>query len=363
MHSADYGGGPMERRPQTQGDPRNWICHMCNTENFSTRTHCGRKDCGCPRPIDDMGMRHMQQPMMHPMMSMHPHMQQMPQMQPMSQMPQMPPPVVQDGNWLCSLCNTPNYPQNMLCSNKNCSVPRPGFQMPQMRPPPMQQHVPVGYASPYGYGAPPNGPTSQQTMPPPGMQQMPMMQPSFMPYMTNPMKPPGPGMMSPYMQPQMPMMMPGMPYMSPYGGRPSDSRPTRAGDWTCPACNNHNFYFRDVCNTEGCDTRRVDCLRWICADCSTDNAPENAVCVMHTCQKPKPDEPQLVYERENSGGNSGDQTDVYGRKRSMPGDPGNWFCDACGNENFPSRTFCNIPTCRKSRADVPGGSAKRQRTS
>lgn len=94
-----------------------------------------------------------------------------------------------------------------------------------------------------------------------------------------------------------------------------------AGEWTCSACGNLNFAHRPVCNMRKCRT------------------PRNGV----KLGKGK-------RSGVNSGGldDSGDEGDRNG-KRTKSGD--NWICKKCGNENYASRTLCNMRKCRAPREE------------
>jgi len=321
------GGGRVTGQ---RGDPNNWWCPMCKNENFPSRTQCNRKDCNFPRPLDVTS------------------------------------------NWICPACNNDNYPNRMVCNNKQCNLPRPGTQVQQQvqQVPQFQTSQPqmvTSYNSPYGYG----GMSQQQG----GFVQQQQMMPNQMgaPHVKTPpnARPgdwvcpmcsnhnyasrdvcngPACGQRKPMaqhaiihnnqipqfttvVQPQMRVHQHQVPLSGPQTNRPGG----RVGDWLCPKCRNHNYASREVCNSPTCQQRKIDSMRWVCPSCQNDNFPEREVCNIPDCQTPKPANPQLVN----------DKSEIAGKKRSKPGDPDNWICALCGNENFPTRTVCNMPQCRE----------------
>jgi len=345
---------PMEQQQPTlqqgkpagqRGDPNNWWCPMCKNENFPSRTQCNRKDCNFPRPVD----------------------------------------VTQ--NWICPVCNNDNYPNRMVCNNKQCALPRPGTPMQQQQAqqvPQFQTSQPqmvTSFSSPYGYD---NGGMQQQQQQ--GFVQQQPQQIINQPGMGIPMHTKTPpnarpgdwlcpmcnnhnyasrdicnvpncGQRKPLAQyaiiqqtNQVPqyatIMQPQAQMQQPHLSQVQTNRPGgRVGDWICPKCRNHNYASREVCNSPTCQQRKIDSMRWVCPTCQNDNFPEREVCNLKDCQTPKPANPQLVN----------DKSEIQGKKRSKPGDPDNWLCPVCGNENFPTRTVCNMPNCREPRNAGDGG--------
>jgi len=109
-----------------------------------------------------------------------------------------------------------------------------------------------------------------------------------------------------------------------YGGNST----TRPGDWTCPACSNHNFSFRDVC--KGCNTPR----------------PGGSAAPLPPQLPPYP---YVAAPRPYA--------DPMGRPPAPIAAPriGDWVCadPACGNLNFAFRNVCK--QCQKPKDLSAGG--------
>eukprot|EP00931_Biecheleriopsis_adriatica_P101458 TRINITY_DN7658_c0_g2_i1.p1 TRINITY_DN7658_c0_g2~~TRINITY_DN7658_c0_g2_i1.p1 ORF type:complete len:275 (+),score=47.30 TRINITY_DN7658_c0_g2_i1:75-827(+) len=175
------------------------------------------------------------------------------------------PPNARPGDWMCAACGNHNYASKAFCNR--CGAPPPG----------------AGGGGGYGmsrsdYGAARPSPYAGMMMGGKG----------------------GKSMM---------MAMAGMP------------KDMRAGDWICPACNNHNYASKTHCNKCGVpkETKLSNTgMRegdWICRSCGNHNYADKTNC--NRCQAPKGDTPS----HEKNGGN--------------------WICPACGNKNFAHRTVCN----------------------
>merc|ERR1719272_1587249 len=127
----------------------------------------------------------------------------------------------------------------------------------------------------------------------------------------------------------------------------------RPGDWTCPACQNHNYASREACNkcqtpkmmgagmqqgmdmggmgmgmgmgngngmgmgammgNMGANMRQGD---WMCPACQNHNYASREAC--NKCSAPK---------------------DVRVANSGMR--PGDWICPACSNHNYASKAACN----------------------
>lgn len=397
QRNQQHGGGTGVPSGQ-RGDPRNWFCPMCQNENFPTRQVCNKKECNYPRPYDPNGnwtcplcnndnypqrtqcnnkqcgaakpnMAGMSQvPPVNPqqpqggqitsfsspygysspgavqqpqypgtqqspyamVQQAHGMMQQQPQLtgypgtqqhsiqqlyqqhqQQTQQQQQMPaaratrvPFTTRPGDWLCPVCNNHNYASRDKCNGPGCDQVKP-----------QQPHAIISPTD-GGYGG------AAHSVQVPAMQYQQQQQH----YRQHP-----------YMQQYQPQMqqrvqqqqhMQQQPQYS--GGNKPPLPQKRVGDWVCPQCSNHNYASREKCNGPGCEQMKVDCLRWVCPHCNNDNYPQRAVCNQPGCQQPRPENAELVNDRSE-----------IGKKRSRPGDPDNWRCEKCGNENFPTRTQCN----------------------
>ncbi|EOD32521.1 hypothetical protein EMIHUDRAFT_48607, partial [Emiliania huxleyi CCMP1516] len=79
----------------------------------------------------------------------------------------------------------------------------------------------------------------------------------------------------------------------------------RVGDWLCPACSNHNFKDKIVCNK---------------------------------CSSPRPASIPLIGIAGAGGAGGGVGGGGGGVAEVRPGD---WLCRHCANHNFADKTHCN----------------------
>lgn len=141
------------------------------------------------------------------------------------------------------------------------------------------------------------------------------------------------------------------------GGGNSTSKP---GDWICPDCGNVNFSNRDTCNKCGKAGRTQQRLGmkpgdWICPNCGDLVFASKSACKM--CATPKPADlddftkPQPAYAGgggDFSGGGFGGFGGGcggcgYGKSSNNQNmKPGDWFCPACGDLVFASRSACKM---------------------
>ena len=132
------------------------------------------------------------------------------------------------------------------------------------------------------------------------------------------------------------------PYVQPTGGRPMAGI---NGNWECLSCGNVNFAHRDACNL--CAMPREQKLQkrgppmagldgnWACEACGNVNFPHRDRC--NRCSTPKP--PDMLMATAPTmlaTAPSAPQT-----KGPVAGVDGNWTCLACGNVNFAKREMCN----------------------
>jgi len=302
IHSSVAVNQPSGRR----GDPANWFCPMCNNENFPSRSHCNKKECNFPRfqngsapPAAQPGATAYAQLMQlqQQQQSVHQIMQQQAAAQAQaggaSHYGASAPPVMQYAQMMSAQINAAQAPAQKLYN------PRPGDWLCPM----CNNH---NYASREVC----NGPGCSQPKP---------------------------------MAPHAIIggaSLNGAQQQTGYAPPPK-SQQRRVGDWVCPLCQNLNYASREICNGPGCQQAKVNSMRWLCPVCQNDNYPHREKCNKQDCQAPRPANPELVNDKFDAM--------IGGKKRSKAGDPDNWMCELCGNENFPSRTECNIPTCRNPR--------------
>lgn len=102
------------------------------------------------------------------------------------------------------------------------------------------------------------------------------------------------------------------------------------GNWSCEACGNVNFQFRDTCNRCATPKPYVQPAgqkpiagingNWECLSCGNVNFAHRDAC--NLCAMPR-------------------EQKLQKRGPPMAGLDGNWACEACGNVNFPHRDRCN----------------------
>eukprot|EP01062_Namystynia_karyoxenos_P066647 TRINITY_DN60556_c0_g1_i1.p1 TRINITY_DN60556_c0_g1~~TRINITY_DN60556_c0_g1_i1.p1 ORF type:complete len:367 (+),score=80.58 TRINITY_DN60556_c0_g1_i1:99-1103(+) len=158
-----------------------------------------------------------------------------------------------------------------------------------------------------------------------------------------------------------------------HGGHPGIA--PQPNDWQCPNCGNRNRSHRERCNMRNCQALRPgldesqasqqllptspepgvaaapnEPKDWVCPQCGNTNFGHRMVCNMRMCGAPRPSDssppgmqvPQgLPVVSLSSGPDAGQ----------------NWTCHKCGNSNYPSRTVCNMRTCKEPRP-MPGMSQR-----
>lgn len=290
--------------------PGDWICPICQNHNYASREICNAPGCAQPKVNYEMAPQDVTtlqlQAQQHQQQQYQQHHQQL--HQPVT--PQIisapetagavpttgatvAPRHARPGDWLCPMCSNHNYASREVCNAPGCSQQKP-----------TAPHAIISVA---------------QTVP------------------TNALAraPPAAGFAG---------------VAAGFGAGAKPPMPQgRPGDWVCPICKNHNYASREVCNAPSCDQKKADSMRWVCPTCGNDNFPERMVCNVKDCALPRPANPELVNNKSEIR-----TMPLAGVKRSRPGDPDNWHCTVCGNENYPTRVVCNIPSCREPR-DASGG--------
>ncbi|CAE7930378.1 ZRANB2 [Symbiodinium sp. KB8] len=130
------------------------------------------------------------------------------------------------------------------------------------------------------------------------------------------------------------------------GNKPRTMAPMtgmRAGDWICPACSNHNYADKVMCNrcripkpggwsaspVASKPAREMRPGDWICPSCANHNFADKLFC--NRCNHPK----------EKAGEVPGSGPDLQPPTQAWRFRQGDWMCPACGNHNYSSRTACN----------------------
>eukprot|EP00930_Biecheleria_cincta_P072217 TRINITY_DN59650_c0_g1_i1.p1 TRINITY_DN59650_c0_g1~~TRINITY_DN59650_c0_g1_i1.p1 ORF type:complete len:439 (-),score=63.82 TRINITY_DN59650_c0_g1_i1:147-1436(-) len=130
-----------------------------------------------------------------------------------------------------------------------------------------------------------------------------------------------------------------------WGGATKGGAPVAGvdGNWQCPSCQNVNFAVRDACNRckmprpaahprapSGAPVAGVN-GNWLCSQCQNVNFAVRDAC--NKCAAPRS---TAELAPSNGGGKAGSKG-----RAPVPGENGNWFCQGCGNVNFPMRDMCN----------------------
>lgn len=115
------------------------------------------------------------------------------------------------------------------------------------------------------------------------------------------------------------------------------------GNWSCEACGNVNFQFRDTCNRCATPKPYVQPAgqkpiagingNWECEACGNVNFPHRDRC--NRCSTPK--QPAIGMAPAAMAPTAAPQS----KGPPQAGVDGNWTCSACGNVNFAKRDRCN----------------------
>lgn len=129
-------------------------------------------------------------------------------------------------------------------------------------------------------------------------------------------------------------------------------------EWICPGCGNSNYASREVCNTRICRMPRPD----LAEKMQGDYGPMRGMPSMGSMARVNPYPLAMPMGMPNMNGfdkaeenwkcpgcgNENFPTRMFcnTRKCRMPKPEGNWTCPFCGNENFPTRMVCNTRRCQ-----------------
>ena len=94
---------------------------------------------------------------------------------------------------------------------------------------------------------------------------------------------------------------------------------------------------------------------WFCPSCNNENWPSRHSC--NRCKVPKPGGQNGGVQAVHNTGGGGLQV------KNQPGDAGNWRCPGCNNENWPQRTSCNRCRTPRGAAQALMGQAQVQQNS
>jgi len=205
-----------------------WTCKSCNNVNYRHREVCNTRKCALPRYMGDSTLEG------HP-----------------------------EGSWLCVACNNINYKHRMTCHTRKCGMPFPGLAaQPQNwagMQGPMQMRMPMAQmAAMCGPPAAMMRMWSQGPEPPNGSWRCPNC--DNLNYASRQVcntrkcqmpRPGGNGCGGGGFH-CLPARVPAA-----FQGRAmAAAGPPKEGSWTCGACGNVNYGFREVCNTRKCQAPR-----------------------------------------------------------------------------------------------------------
>lgn len=343
--------------------PGDWICPQCNNHNYASREICNAPGCTQPKVNYELAPHeaaHIQMTGAIPFETHHGGRSSIINARP--------------GDWICPLCQNHNYASREICNGPGCTQPKVNYEMApqdvttlQLQAQHQQQnhfhqqqqpvtHQIVSAPSSVGSGTPVASGAATPRHARPGDWLCPMC--SNHNYASRDVcnflgcdqpKPTAPHAIISVVQ-TIPTTPIARAQPAGFGTLKSALPQGRPGDWVCPLCKNHNYASREVCNSPNCDQKKADSMRWVCPSCGNDNFPERMVCNVKECALPRPPNPELVNNKSEIR-----STPLSGIKRSRPGDPDNWICSVCGNENYPTRVVCNMPQCREPRDISCGG--------
>lgn len=146
-------------------------------------------------------------------------------------------------------------------------------------------------------------------------------------------------------------------------GKGAAGKTVRVGDWTCPACGNHNYASREACNKCGAPktesavqastNKAMRAGDWMCPNCGNHNFASREEC--NKCATPRPEELTSTYGPvggaskqpvvspyilPGSAGGAAPTAFAGGAAPQMMKE-GDWICPACSNHNYATRVECN----------------------
>merc|ERR1712217_557300 len=110
---------------------------------------------------------------------------------------------------------------------------------------------------------------------------------------------------------------------------------TKAGDWMCPSCGDHQLAKNEECRKCGqakpSQDKRIGMKPgdWLCPGCKDLQFAKNVVCRQCGTPNPDPDASLQAMEAGKASGNDG-----------ATEKPGDWYCPSCGDLQFARNSEC-----------------------
>lgn len=357
-------------QPMNGEDPldnsQNWMCPWCSNDNFPNRRMCNRRNCGMPKPLDDLPDPTQAGNWVCPACTNEnfPHRTQCNKRTCGLPKPEPEP----TENWICKACGNENFPNRFTCNRRACGMTRSGnvsatknnnsrLSAPESGLPGVNWDCTICGNENYphrqvcnrrGCGAPRPGEKDGNNWMCPHCNNE--NYPSRMECNSRSCRRPKPGVMqspSPGIVTSSPLSRGGNPLTSKTNTLKNDS----GDNWVCSSCGNNNYASREICNRRTCGLPKPTIVQqnfsrsipqtgqsnWTCPKCNNSNYPNRDVCNMRNCNQRRPQIQFNINPRISTANISDAQ------QQSM------WSCEACGNKNFESRSVCNMRSCGASR--------------